>query len=76
MDTNEVKKALYRERPTAQFRQFINGVAHYRAIIDRGPNFNADVMVLFEVPVDDMGTTIFDRDMPAQLLIRWLVKDS
>lgn len=65
MEKNEIKKALYRQKPTAFFNYIRKGSAYYHAEVD-GKN------VWFEVPVNDMGDADFGATMQAHLLIRWV----
>lgn len=65
MDKNEIKKALYRQKPTAFFNYIRKGVAYYHTELD-GEN------LWFEIPVDDMGDADFGSTMEAKLLIRWV----
>ena len=65
MDKNEIKKALYRQKPTAFFNYIRKGVAYYHTELD-GENLR------FEIPVDDMGDADFGSTMEAKLLIRWV----
>lgn len=67
MNTNEIKKALYKEKPIA-IKIAIDGYEqHYTAKTSLGE-------VLFRVPVSDMGDRLFEDKIPAQLLIRWISK--
>ena len=66
MKLNEIKKALYRQKPTAFFNYIRKGVAYYQTELD-GKN------LWFEIPVDDMGDADFGKTMEAKLLIRWVV---
>tara|TARA_R110000822_G_scaffold36734_10_gene103231 strand:+ start:3237 stop:3437 length:201 start_codon:yes stop_codon:yes gene_type:complete len=66
MTHNEIKKALYREKPTANLKYIRSGVAYYYAFV-------SDEAVDFEVPVSDMGDAEFYDEMEAHLMIRWLV---
>jgi len=75
MKPEDIKKALYKEKPIAKFVRtktegVIRAVSHwvYSAKLNDGNE------VLFEVPTKEMGEAGFSQDMPAQLLIRWLVK--
>ncbi len=66
MEINEVKKALYRQKPLASLMYIRKGVAYYQSAL-------ADEMsLLFAVPVDDMGDADFLPNMDAKLLIRWI----
>lgn len=66
MTNNEIKKALYKEKPEASLLMISSGVAHYEASIDDG------YVVYFNVPISDMGDTRFYPIMDAKLLNRWL----
>ena len=66
MELNEIKKALYRQKPLATFSKIRKGNAYYVADIE---NKN----LLFEIPIVDMGDADFLPDMDAKLLIRWIV---
>ena len=67
MDKNEIKKALYKEKPTARLLHRIDDKACYKAYLKNGYS------IAFEVPQKEMGETIFEPEMEAQLLIRWLL---
>lgn len=62
---NELKKALYREKPLAKLSNSNKELFTYIAETSIGN-------VTFKVPTNDMGETIFHPYMPAQLLIRWM----
>tara|TARA_R110000772_G_C13310212_1_gene439992 strand:- start:30343 stop:30549 length:207 start_codon:yes stop_codon:yes gene_type:complete len=67
MNKTDIKKALYKQKPVAEFDMIRKGVAHYNTYID-------DLYALsFEIPVVDMGDADFLCNMDAKLLIRWLV---
>lgn len=70
MNKNEIKKALYKQKPTAEFQFIRMGNAHYLTSVNID---SIDKLVFFEVPVDDMGTADFEREMDAKLLNRWIV---
>ncbi|GEM_PF-2766202 len=69
---NEIKKALYKEKPVAKviFGEVYNGeLYHY---------YEAETSIgtaTFKIPNSDMGDKIFNSNEPAQLLIRWLVTE-
>ncbi len=70
MNSNEIKKALYKEKPeaTALHKTYIKGELSqiaYTAELSTGT-------VFFRVPVEEMGGLIFADTQPAQHLIRWL----
>lgn len=66
MELNEIKKALYRQKPKAEFKYIRQGNAYYYADLD-------DNRIQFEIPVVDMGDADFGRTEDAKLLIRWIV---
>lgn len=66
MTKNEIKKALYKQKPEAHFRFIRKGVAYYYADLE-------EMRVNFEIPVSDMGDADFTPTMEGKLLIRWLV---
>jgi hypothetical protein len=53
MEKNEIKKALYKQNPKAEFKFIRKGVSYYLAIIE-SENYEP-VEIRFEVPVSDMG---------------------
>lgn len=74
METNEIKKELYKQKPEANLLYIRKGIAHYDARIR---TFDETIvktkMVFFEVPVSDMGDADLLPIMDAKLLIRYLV---
>ena len=69
MEKNEIKKALYKQNPEANFQMIRKGVAYYAATIEEDGYENE---VRFEIPVSDMGDSDFLLYMQAKLLIRWI----
>lgn len=67
MTNTEIKKALYKEKPTAQLEFIRKGVVYYYTQLLEGE------IVRFQVPVDDMGDADFFIEMEAKLLNRWIV---
>lgn len=66
METNEIKKYLYKEKPLAELTYIRKGIAYYQVQIE-------EYTIKFEVPVNDMGDADFFSEMDAKLLIRYLV---
>ena len=63
---NEIKKSLYREKPIAVFICMTeNGKGKYRTTL------KSKVDVEFLIPENEI--VGFNNEMPAQLLIRWMV---
>ena len=67
MNVNEIKKALYREKPTAHRLLVGTKETTYCTRLDN------DVVVGFAVPIEEI-TDSFTETMNAQLLIRWIIK--
>lgn len=70
MTTNEIKKALYREKPIARLvkktEQKDGSLLYtYKCQSSLGYHY-------FNIPESDMGDKVFDDREPARLLIRWL----
>lgn len=65
MNKTEIKKALYREKPTAFYLKKSKEFAEYRAEISEPED-----SVYFKIPLEEASN--FDNEIPAQLLIRWL----
>lgn len=69
MTLNELKKILYKEKPTAKLLSVNRTGIKYTTEIAEGP-----APVNFFVPMVDIGDGEFMSEMPAQLLIRYLVE--
>lgn len=72
MNKVEIKKALYKQKPTAQFDRIRMGVAYYSSMVLDGNN--EPFYIKFEIPVIDMGEADFETEMEAKLLNRWIVE--
>lgn len=72
MNKNEIKKALYKEKPiatlTALYRD--GGSKDYETTLLSGE------VVKFHVPIVEQreSTATFEKQMESQLLIRWLIE--
>ena len=62
---NEIKKALYKEKPIAKRVFFPMQLKYYDAKTSIGE-------IRFIIPIEDFGTIEWLDEMPAQLLIRWI----
>lgn len=71
METNEIKKLLYKQSPNAALDRIRKGVAYYVANLNITES--TTTYVYFEVPIDDMGDTDFYKNMEAKHLIRWMI---
>lgn len=68
MNITEIKKELYRRKPTARLERIIKGSAIYRTDI----TWPYPDDLCFNVPIDDVGDAVLYPEMEAQLLIRYL----
>ena len=68
MTTNEIKKALYKNKPIAYLKASESSEDKY---VYYAQLLNSEV-VRFDIPLTDMGNEKFTVTMPAQLLIRWI----
>ncbi len=71
MELNEIKKALYKQKPIASNIEVNDKNAVYITHINTTESNEKEIK--FIVPLKETGD--FDLEMPAQLLIRWLVKE-
>lgn len=71
---NEVKKLLYKEKPSAILSEIREGIAYYSAHISTRSESDEliEIIVDFKVPVSDMGNASFRVSMESQHLLRWL----
>lgn len=67
MTSTEIKKALYKEKPTARIHEKHKYHWHYCAHLKNGG------VVDFHVPISEMGDLHFGDAEQSQLLIRWLM---
>lgn len=73
MEENEIKKVLYKEKPTAKRTRsksapITRNVTHqvYECASSLGEH-------TFEIPISEFFSGSFEEEIPAQLLIRWIV---
>lgn len=78
MTINEVKKALYRQNPIAKktaidgyYYHYLTHLKHPEAI-STAVSAKGLVPIRFEVPIQDMGATVFGEEVEAKYLIRWM----
>lgn len=76
METNDIKKALYKEKPIAhQIHQNELYMKVYNMPETKAYSARTSLGVhFFDVPISEMGEVEFEKTIPAQLLIRWLIK--
>lgn len=73
MTKNEIKKALYKQKPIAHFDLIRIGVAYYSTAIE---NLEGEQEVIqFQIPISDMGEADFESEIPANLLNRWIIAE-
>jgi hypothetical protein len=73
MNKNEIKKALYKQKPTAVLSMIRQGVAYYSTKVIAEDSTSLET-VNFEVPVNDMGEADFFIEMDGKYLGRWIVE--
>lgn len=71
MEKNEIKKALYKQNPTAVLDYIRKGKAYYNTIVEDVNE--GSVFIKFEIPVEDMGDADFWGAMESKLLQRWIM---
>lgn len=71
MNSTEIRKELYKQKPLAKFVYVRNKIAVYASDITVE---NTDKTIVFEIPIDDMGDATFTDMMDAKLLSRWLIE--
>ena len=73
MKLNDIKKALYKQNPMADFWRIRKGVADYKTIINCDEQeIPKQKEVIFNIPVEDMGDADFLCEMESKYLIRWI----
>lgn len=72
MEKNDIKKALYREKPEAKFRFHDDGSVARKGVVLYESELDGGHKVLFEVKVADMGDAPLHQIMEGHLLIRYL----
>lgn len=65
MNTTEIKKELYKQKPVATLMFIRKGYAYYYTDLE-------GMRVNFDIPIDDMGEASFSPNMDAKLLCRWI----
>ncbi len=73
MDKNEIKKALYKQKPEAFLLHIRGGKAYYRTIFMLDEDATEQTIVNFEIPLDDMGDATLYPEMDGKLLIRYIM---
>jgi len=73
MEKNEIKKALYKQNPTAKLDYIRKGNAYYSTVVDYVVAGMTGVLIRFEIPVEDMGDADFGAEMESKLLQRWII---
>jgi len=74
MDKNEIEKALYKEKPTAvQTGYWTADKENEDRYVYETQLSGMEDKLRFIIPVSEMGMTVFEKEMPAQLLRRWLI---
>lgn len=81
MEKNEIKKLLYKEKPSAIIIHVTKSGILYscQLLLERagvgGSLTNKYENFYFHVPIAEIGDAPFLKEMPAQLLIRYLIEE-
>lgn len=78
MELNEIKKGLYRDKPFAELIHIKKeGILYSAAIASSSTVDGKKVLqiISFLVPLTDIGDAVFLKEMPAQLLIRYIIQE-
>ena len=70
MNKNEIKKALYKQKPTAEFSCIIGTTLYYKTKVLIN---DKDIQVDFSIPVEEIGDGVFYKEMDAQFLNRYII---
>jgi hypothetical protein len=76
MELNEIKKALYKQKPTATFQRANKTGLFYEAIISipTGESFASRTQyIYFLIPLEEIGDATFETEEESQLLIRYII---
>jgi hypothetical protein len=71
METNDIKKALYKEKPIAYLSSISKTESLYYTHIGIFPEIKC---IWFLIPNDDLGDAVFLPEMEAKFMIRWIQK--
>lgn len=72
---NDLKKALYKQNPEAKFIKILKKVCYYNCELEfynEKTKQEEMEIIIFSIPIDDMGDASFNDKMEAKLLIRWI----
>jgi hypothetical protein len=70
MNKNEIKKALYKQKPIAKFNCIIGTTLYYKTTII---NEEKSILIDFAIPVEEIGDAVFQAEMDGKLLNRYIV---
>ena len=70
MNKNEIKKALYKQKPTAEFTCIVGTTLYYKTKVEID---DKTITVDFAIPVDEIGDAVFYKEMDAQFLNRYII---
>lgn len=82
MELNEIRKAFYKEDTTAYFQSASKDGLLYQAILMERQEINVweekstreITVVLFQVPLNEIGDVKWEQKIPAKLLTRYILK--
>ena len=76
MELNEIKKALYKQNPDATLTVVTkDGIRYESYVVEHTENqASKHTYLYFNVPLSDIGDATFEDEMPAKLLIRYIIQ--
>ena len=72
MNKNEVKKALYKQKPIAEFTCIVGTTLYYKTKVEID---DKTITVDFSIPVEEIGDAVFYKEMYGQFLNRYIVEE-
>lgn len=73
MEKNDIKKALYKQKPLAQLQSINKDGIWYMVMIEVKDTIIDYETIYFKIPFIDIGDATFNISMDAKLLIRYIV---
>ena len=73
MNKTEIKKALYKQKPIAEFNCIIGTTLYYKTKVRSDDKIPTTFNVDFAIPVEEIGDAVFYKEMDGKLLNRYIV---
>jgi hypothetical protein len=77
MELNEIKKLLYKSNFLAKIENIrADGILYILEMIEhQGVDYESHNKIGFLIPLNEIGTVIWEKEMPAKLLIRYIISN-